>query len=129
MAKKVTIDNLGSAVKNILDEYDNSVSQNLGAIVKKVTQTGAKALKSESQSTFGTVKKRKRKYADTWTTKYEEGRLSKQGTIYNTQAGLPHLLENGHAKVDGGRVNGRAHIKPVEDELIRLYESEVLSKL
>lgn len=129
MAKKVTIDNLGSAVKDILDEYNDSVSQNLGIIVKKVTQTGAKALKAESQSTFGTVKKRKKKYADTWTTKYEEGRLSKQGTIFNTQAGLPHLLENGHAKVDGGRVNGRAHIKPVEDELIRLYESEVLSKL
>lgn len=129
MAKKVTIDNLGGAVKDILDEYNNSVSQNLSAIVKKVTQTGAKALKSESQSTFGTVKKRKRKYADTWTTKYEEGRLSKQGTIYNTQAGLPHLLENGHAKIDGGRVDGRAHIKPVEEELIRLYESEVLSKL
>ena len=129
MAKKVTIDNLDDTIKDILNEYSNSVSGNLGIIIKKVTQTGVKALKSESKSKFGTVAKRKKKYADTWTSKYEEGRLSKQGTIYNTQAGLPHLLENGHAKVNGGRVEGKAHIKPVENEIIRLYESEVLSKL
>ena len=129
MAKKVTIDNLGDAIKSILTEYDNQVSQNVNEITKKMTQTGVKALKSESKSSFGTVPWRKRKYADTWTSQFITGRLSSQGTIYNTQAGLPHLLEHGHAKVNGGRVAGRAHIKPVEDMLIRQYESEVISKL
>lgn len=129
MAKKVTVDTLGDAVKSILKEYDNDVSRNLDEITKRVTKEGVKALKSESKAKFGTTKARKKKYAATWTSTVETGRLSTQGTIYNTQAGLPHLLENGHAKVGGGRVAGREHISTVEDRLIKEFEREVRSKL
>lgn len=129
MAKKVTVDNLGDAVKSILKEYDNEVSQNLTEITHRITKEGVKALKSESKAKFGTVKKRKKKYAATWTSQMETNRYSSQGTIYNTQAGLPHLLENGHAKVGGGRVPGKEHISTVEDRLIKEFEREVKSRL
>ena len=128
-SKKVTIDNLDDAIMGILKEYDNDVSRNLTDITKRVAREGVKALKSESKSKFGTSKSRKKKYASTWTSRMETKRYSSQGTIYNTQAGLPHLLENGHAKVNGGRVRGRAHIKPVEEKLIRKFESEVTRNL
>lgn len=128
-SKKVTVDTLDDAIRDILKEYDDDVSQNLTEITKRITREGVKALKSESKSKFGTSRSRKKKYASTWTSQMETGRFSSQGTIYNTQAGLPHLLENGHAKVGGGRVAGRAHIKPVEEKLIRQFENEVTRKL
>lgn len=129
MATKVTIDNLDKEIKKIFDEYSGSVMSNLDQITRQTTKKGVQALKSESKSTFGTVKKRKKKYASTWTSKFETGRLSRQGIIYNTQAGLPHLLEHGHAKVGGGRVQGRAHIEPVERKLVTEYEREVKARL
>lgn len=129
MATKVTIDNLDREIKKIFDEYSGSVMSNLDQITRQTTKKGVQALKSESKSTFGTVKKREKKYASTWTSKFETGRLSRQGIIYNTQAGLPHLLEHGHAKVNGGRVKGRAHIQPVEKKLVTEYEREVKARL
>ena len=129
MAKKVTIDNLDDEIKKILKEYEDNVSSNLTEITKKVGRAGVQALKSESRQTFGTSKNKRRKYADTWTSQTEVGRLYSTVTIYNSQPGLPHLLENGHAKVGGGRVAGRAHISTVENKLIQEYESEVVSKL
>ena len=134
MAKKVTINNLDKAIKDALEEYGGEVKENLAAVTKSVTQQGVKALRSESASTFGTTKKRKKKYSKTWTSTMQTGRLSTQGTIYNTQAGLPHLLENGHVSRNGtgrtfGNVPGREHIAKVERELSEIFMREVSSKL
>ena len=136
MAKKVTINNLAAAIEDVLSDYGDEVRQNMTAITKNVTQQGVKALRSESAETFGTTKKRKRKYAKTWTSTFSAGRVSSQGTIYNTQPGLPHLLENGHVSRNGtGRnkgkqfVEGREHIAKVEKELMSIFEKEVMTKL
>lgn len=130
---KVTIQSLDDEIRKILKEYDDDVSSNVKEITQKVTKKGVEALKSSSKSTFGTVKKRKRKYASTWTSKTEIGRLYTKGTIYNSQPGLPHLLEHGHAIKNGGRaqgkVPGREHIKPVEEKIIAMYENEIMRKL
>ncbi len=129
----ITVDRLEAEVKKILKEYGDDTSRNLTQITNQVTKKGVQALKAESAATFGESKQRKKKYKNTWTSTMVTKRLSSQGTIYNTQAGLPHLLEKGHALVAGGRkigeVPGRVHIAKVEDELIRLFEKEVKSKL
>lgn len=134
MANKVTADNLASTIEKMLAEYGDEVKTNLDAITKSVTQQGVKALKSESAMMFGTTSKHKKKYAQTWTSRFQTGRVSAQGTIYNTQPGLPHLLENGHVSRNGtgrtfGTVQGREHIRKVEQELIKTFEREVMAKL
>lgn len=133
MSTKITLDNLSTAVKEILDEYGDEVSSNMDKITKEVGKKGVQALKNESKEKFGTVKSRKKKYANTWTSKTEWKRTHTTVTIYNTQGWQPHLLENGHALVAGGRkvgtVDGRAHIRPVEEMLIREYEKELEAKL
>ena len=131
---KITLENFGKEMEKILEEYSDDISHNLDEVTKKVTQQGVKLIRSESQSTFGTSKRRKKKYAKSWTSSHETGRLSSQGTIYNTESGLPHLLENGHVTRNGtgrtyGKVNGREHIARVEKEIEDVYIREVKNKL
>lgn len=133
MGSKTTLDNFSKEVEKILKQYGDDVSKNLDVITKKVGQKGAKMLKDESLSTFPDSKRHKKRYGQTWTSKAETNRLYTTVTIYNTQAGLPHLLEHGHALVAGGRqvgsVGGKEHIAKVEKELIMQYEKEVTKKL
>lgn len=126
MARKVSADAFSSAISKVLAQYSDNVKENLGEITKALAKRGAKEVKAKSKTTFGGSGK----YANGWTSRFDTGRFSAQGTIYNGAVpGLPHLLENGHANRGGGRTPGRAHIKPVEEELIRQYENEVKSKL
>lgn len=131
---KLTLDNFGKEVEKLLEEYSEDVKSNLDDATKKIVKQGVKLLRSESKSKFGTSDKRNKKYAASWTTQFETGRMSTQGTIYNTESGLPHLLENGHVSRNGtgrtlGSVKGREHIAPVEEKMVTAFEREVKNKL
>ena len=67
------------------------------------------------------------KYAEGWTTgNYTWTALGAEITVYNAKKpGLAHLLENGHAKRNGGRVTAKVHIKPVEEEVGRELEKNI----
>lgn len=128
---KITIDSFADTVSKMLEEYAEEVSENLEEATKTVTQKGAQLLRNQSLSTFGgNSHLSKGRYGTGWTYKVEKSRVGVSGVIYNSKyPGLPHLLENGHAKRGGGFVPGRTHIAPVEEQVIELYESEVVSKL
>ena len=121
---KVTVDNLESAVTSILEEYGDEVQKNMDEITMRVGKIGVQALKSSSSQFKGTGK-----YARSWTYETEHGRFGTTVTIYSKMPGLPHLLEHGHAKRNGGRVAGKTHIAPVEEKLISQMENEVMTKL
>lgn len=129
MGQKVTLDNLDGAIKDILEEYQNDVQANIGVITKKIGQKGAQALKNQSKTTFNG-----KTYASGWGATTYENRLYTTVVIHDKkQAGLAHLLENGHVKANGtgryGFWDGRTHIEPVEKDLVADYEREVISKL
>ena len=119
-SRKITVDNLGEAIAGILEEYGDEVQKDMDDVVKDVGKAGVKAIKSASGVFGGTGKYRKG-----WTSQTETERYGSTVTIYNRTPGLPHLLENGHAKRGGGRVPGKTHIAPVEQELIKQFEEQI----
>lgn len=125
----ITPDKLGAEVEKILAQYGEEVEQNIDIIRKKVAQKGATALRNVSKDKFGGSGE----YAKNWTVTEEKMPHYTSAVIHNKKAGLPHLLEHGHVLIIGGRtvgrVAGREHIAPVEEEITNLYVNEVVTKL
>ena len=125
MATKTAIDKLDTAIEKILAEYEGEVTENMGEIVQRIGKAGVSALRQESKEKFNGTGK----YAKGWKSETLTSRLGTTVIIYNSMPGLPHLLENGHAKRGGGRVAGVPHISTVEEKLIDDFEKEVTEKL
>lgn len=123
MATRTNAVNLGAAVDKILAEYVDGVQEDLVEVTNKVAREGVKALRAASRSTFGGSGK----YASGWAVEKAKGgrQIVAEAMIYNKLPGLPHLLENGHAKRGGGRVAGRVHIAPIEEKLVEDYVKAV----
>ena len=121
-SKRTPIDKLDTAISKILEEYGDDLKENVNSAAREVTRKGVTAVKQGARSSFqGTGK-----YSKGWTSKFEEGRISAQGIIYNKDLpGLPHLLEHGHAKRNGGRVSGKVHIGNVEQDIVQKFERAV----
>jgi len=106
----IDINDLAREINRQLAEYANGVGEEVEALAEKTAKEGAKRLKVSSpkrKTKGGTYAKgwRAKKVGNTWTT-------------YNKHYQLTHLLEKGHAKVNGGRVDAIVHIAPTEQEMI-----------
>lgn len=123
---KVKPDKLAGAIGDILRDYLEEETITLDEAVKSVAKAGAKQLRTKSKQAFGGTGR----YAKSWTSTTETGRRSTQGYIYNKDLpGLPHLLEYGHANRGGGRTPGREHIAPVEEQIVKQFEEELIRNL
>lgn len=124
MAKRVkcTPETLGQVCDEILKEYEGEIKKNADVVTKKLAQKGVQAIKNAAKNTFNGDK-----YWRSWTQKTTKSSTGDyEAVIYSKMPGLPHLLEYGHALRQGGRVQGRAHIKPVEETLIEEYEKGII---
>jgi len=117
------IDELANAVVKELTEYSQEVVDATKEECVKVADETKQLLQQTSPRRTG-------KYARGWRAKttYED-KSDIRVTVYNTRYMLTHLLENGHAKVDGGRVNGIPHIAPAEKKASELLEEKVKVRL
>lgn len=97
-------------VKWMLDHYSAAAAEATFKVVPRVAKEAAQKLKQTSP-------KRQGKYARSWKVKQEKGRLKVLATVFSDKPEyrLAHLLEYGHAKRGGGRVQGIEHIAPVEE--------------
>lgn len=106
---RVKIDRLASAVELELQGYSDEVRKELAAAYKKIGAACVKKLRETSPKRFGG-------YAKNWAQKVTISDSQVSVSVYNKKyAGLTHLLENGHAKSSGGRVEGIPHIAPVQE--------------
>jgi len=124
MARQTPHDQLAATINGILEEYATEVKTGMDDAVKEVTKAGAKAVKQSAAKKFGNGE-----YAKSWTFKVEVDRLGASGVIYSKKPGLPHLLENGHLLRNGRFWQGKPHIKPVEEQIEKDFEEEVIKHI
>lgn len=105
-----TGDEFAKAVNDLLFNYTAGVRAVLDESIKETSKEAVKKVKKTSPKRTGAYKK-------SWKAQQNPGRLRTGATVYARapEYRLTHLLEKGHAKRGGGRVEAREHIGPVND--------------
>ncbi len=118
MISMTSIDNLADEIMKGLTEYSDLADMEM----KKAVRKTATAVKKEISAN---APKRTGKYAKSWTAKKtKENSHSLEMTVHSkNRYQLAHLLEKGHAKRGGGRVSGRPHIAPAEENGVQMFEN------
>lgn len=111
-------------VNAILGQYSAEVAAVASEVIREVARDAAKKLRQEAPKKTG-------EYAKGWTFKVVKGRISTVATVYGRSPTyrLAHLLEYGHAKRNGGRVEGIEHIKPVEEWAEKEAEDRIIRRI
>lgn len=130
MAGKTPIDKLSEAISGILSEYEEDIQSNLGEVTAAIGKKGVQALKTSARKAVNGTGM----YARGWKAQVNKTRTGTSAIIYNEHPGLPHLLEHGHVTRNGTSRNmpptpAHEHIAPVAEELVKTFESKVVSKL
>lgn len=106
---EVIVKELSDYSKEIEEEVNNTAEETSKELVKDLKKTSPRRKKNGG------------KYAKGWT-KRKEGNGYR---IYNKKYQLTHLLEHGHAKANGGRVEGIPHIGPAEKKANKKFLDEI----
>ena len=124
MARTVRIDQLAQAINEALQEYADLAAEDMKSCIEDTGKTVRKEIAAAAPKDTGAYRK-------SWRTKktYEDStRLTV--TVHSPKRYyLTHLLENGHAKRNGGRVSARPHIAPAEEKGEQQLTRELERKL
>lgn len=120
MARRIPLQELEIAIEREIAQYSEDVAEGLKREIKAVAKETVTELKSTSPRDTG-------EYARGWTYKVEfENAQDIRVRIRNrTKPQLTHLLEYGHAKTNGGRVQGKPHIRPAEQRAEKKLDGAV----
>ena len=121
MPNKIEANELQKAIKEYLEYYEEDIIEGVKQVTESITDKAVTDLKNTSPKMTGD-------YAKGW--RKQKGKINKSSKytikIHNkTNYQLTHLLEYGHAKRNGGRVEGKAHIAPAEQQGIRQLQEEI----
>lgn len=121
----IDVDELVEEVMKELRTYEQTTVGNVENAVEKTAKETVAELKQTSPKKTG-------KYAKSWAKKNAvTGRSNFESTIYSKKPKyrLTHLLEKGHQKRNGGRVEGIPHIKKAEEHAIAKLEERIFKGL
>ncbi|MDM5189357.1 HK97 gp10 family phage protein [Bacillus sp. DX4.1] len=113
------INDFASEITRELQRYTHLVEEDLEVAKEEVSNDLVNELKQNSPKG---KRKNARKYAKGWRKK----KVGNAIVVHNAlKPQLTHLLEKGHAKVNGGRVPAKVHIAPAEEHAIDDYLERV----
>ena len=119
MGTRTSVGNLTAEVMKQLNDYAELTTEG----VKKAVNDAGKTVRKEIQA--GAPVKSGR-YKKSWTVKKTDESSNKlEVTVHSSKPGLPHLLEHGHAKRNGGRTRAITHIAPAEELGIEQLERDI----
>ncbi len=120
----VSVDSLAASIMDELRAYSDEVSEALKESVKEASKECAAEIRKNAP-------KRSGEYRKGWKSEIcYESRTDIRMEVYNlTKPTLSHLLEYGHAKRNGGRVEGKPHIRPAEEQLENKLERKIQVKM
>ncbi len=119
-----SIDDMAAEIMKGLNEY----AELADASMKKAVRKTANSVKNEISAN---APKKTGRYKKSWAArKTKENSHTLEMTVHSKDRyQISHLLENGHALRNGGRVEGIPHIAPAEEHgeemLTRLIEKEL----
>ena len=117
----ISIDQLAEVIASSLSEFTEDVVKIIDVSSNKISKEAVAKLKVTSPKDKGN-------YAKSWRVKTDK-KLGQPDTrtvyVAAPHYRLTHLLEFGHAKVGGGRVQAIPHIRPVEKEIEEQFTREV----
>lgn len=119
MSNRIGIDQLDEAISKELTLY----SQNIIDGMKQEAKKSMKALVERTKAT-APVGHRKKHYRDAITSKKEDENSRSVSYLWYVDGSdyrLSHLLEDGHATKNGGRVDGTHFIKNATDPILEEY--------
>lgn len=120
MASNVSIDHMAEEIMKGLMEYAELATEDMKEAVKSASQVVQRDIKMNAPKDTGA-------YGKSWTTKKVSETFNKLHMVVHSKNRyqLAHLLEYGHAKRNGGRVEGKSHIAPAEQRGIRQLQEDI----
>ncbi len=121
MSNHISASAFSNAVQSVLLDFVEDTKELMRQSVNAAGEEAVRRLQSSSPKKTG-------EYAKSWTLK----RAAKTGSkitavVYNKDHfQLTHLLEDGHARADGGRTDAHPHIAPAADAAAEYLEERIL---
>lgn len=111
MSSNISINSLADVIMDGFNEYAKLATEEMKEAVKNASDTVKKEIKENAPKDTGA-------YAKSWTAKKVNETANSLTIVVHSKNRyqLAHLLEYGHAKRGGGRVEGRPHIAPAEKD-------------
>lgn len=121
---KVQVDQLANEILKTLTDFHDMTNKELKSIAEETSEE----VKNEISNTspVGATKK----YSRSWRIKkLRENANSILFVVHSRRYQLTHLLEFGHAKINGGRTRAIPHIAPAEQKGIESFEKKLKARI
>lgn len=119
MAKKIDVSELASEINSIMQDFVEATEETVDEAVKTASKHAVQQLRNANPPGSGQYSPWSKEYNKSWKvmqTKSDK-RYHRKATIYNEKHyRLTHLLEKGHALVNGGRTRAFPHIAQVDEK-------------